>query len=498
MNTPANTLAAPKPSLKELQSLYNILKPSNESKSTSNSTSPPAALLTDRKVMIPITSKAFFEGTLQPTVTVTGNCNGTGTGTGNGTVTNTHERQEQVMVNLGQGYLAEMTTEEASNYVERRMQALRPIKPKPKPKKDSSLKMKKGFLQTKKSKSKPVHAPATDADTNTGRGRGMVVPSSPSPSLPFMEIREEYDRDGNEINAETLDMSKELLYLRQAMQGKGKDKGTTEKNTLLETILDSVAKSGESTSTDQTADDDNNNDNVSDEHASINQSSSETEPRPYEEISSRLDELILLEEEEERNKKTNSTSSKRIQGKGWAKGFLSNDKKAAKKNVNTSTKKVAIAATAPLPPKTHDVQRIPDDSSTAQQSRKVQFLATNEIKEIPRIGTRSIPKVNTSSTPPQSSARTIVQELASSLEHTMLGNNVMQSRSAGQSVPSKSVSLGGIMERPTSSANNTSQQRIITSTSTSTTGDSAAATSTDTEPKKKLSKFAQRRQQQRS
>jgi prefoldin subunit 5 len=387
----------------------------------------------NRKVMIPLTSKAFFEGTLEPTIQKGQSCN--------------NDKIEQLIVNLGQGYLSEMTKDEASEYIDQRMKALRPIvEVKRKVKKDAKLKLKKGFLQSKK----PAKKNATRR------------PSSPTviEQLPFIEIREEFDRDGNEIKGEAVNMSKQLHNVRQAIQSKKGESGT--RNEILDTLLDSVP---ESTDIEDGTDEANILDtDMNTTVADMNEV--ETNVRPYTEISARLDELILLEEEERRKKNTNAKSSKRLQGKGWAKGFLSNNKQVSKKKGTTKKSAAVIESSISKPD-----QRVVHDSSRA---KKVQFRTSNEVKEIPRIGTRSI---ESAKVPSQDTSA--IQDVSSSLEKTMLRN-----ASTGQNRPSKSIQMGNIVERNGNDG--------ISKPSPSISGTSSAGT----EPKRKLSKFAQRRQQQ--
>ncbi len=393
--------------------------------------------LSNRKVMIPVTSKAFFEGKLTPSLRIGADA----------------VEEEQVVVKLGQGYLADMTKDEASRYIERKMKALRPLVVKDtkasvsetrKVKQGTKLKMKKGFLQSQKP------PPAKKSAANSRQPPKKKLISAP---LPFIEIREEFDMEGNEIKSEAVNMSKQLHDVRREIQSqKG---GSGEKNEIVDTLLESVPQSV----------------NVEEDEQATGTAEIDTpfsndpqnDVRPYQEISARLDELILLEEEEMKKKSINAKSSKRIQGKGWKKGFLSKDRQVSKKQNKPSAKKpIAVESSISNPAPS---QVIDDPTRT----KKVQFLPSNEVKEIPRIGTRSIESVK----PPSQSTPPV---------HDMF-HNTIQNRSTSQSRPSKSIQLGNIIERSNSNP-------------TSDTG-SRAGTDTSTEPKKKLSKFAQRRQEQK-
>lgn len=409
-----------------------LQKPMNSSKKSSPMKVPLSGLedlhnitksktpLAGRKIMIPMTTKAFFEGSLEPTLRNS---------------KDDKPGEEQLMVNLGQGYLAEMTKDEASDYIERRMKALRPLAKQAVEKKSGILKMKKGFLQSQKKTAKK----RTSSKKNTTPSRTSKPPVEP---LPFIEIKEEFDKDGNEIKAEAMNMSRQLHNIRQEIQSK-KD-GNQGKHEILDTLLDSVPQLTDGDDSEVIMSEDDETSTIGHEEAV------EESRRPYAEISSRLDQLILLEEEDEKKKASNVKSSKRLQGKGWSKGFLSNGAKGSK---NKSDKKKS---------KIIEQNAVPGSSN----AKKVQFQKSPKVKEIPRIGTRSI----------ESSRNTAqrAQEPSSSLEQTILGGSKQNSTR-----PSKSISVGNVIEQ-NSNANATKLPQ-----------------NQEAEPKKKLSKFAQRRQQQR-
>ena len=398
-----------------LESLRDIL---NSSKTGSQT-------LTNRKVMIPITTKAFFEGELQPTIRQNN--------------TDRSKDEEQVMMNIGQGYLADMTIDEATSVIDRRLKALRCIS-KEKVKKGKKLALKKGFLQQKQSK------PAIKKST--------AQPNPSMSALPFMEIREEYDEDGNEITSETMNISKVLHNVKNEIKNKqGREES---KNEMLNALLQGVSNTSDIHDNDETDIQVNYDDDDDDD---ANEEQEVPKARPYKEISARLDELIRIEEEAELNKKANRKSAKKLQGTGWKKGFLSNVS-----NGKTSKKGFAVSSAR--------VKQTPLEvtSKVPSREKKVQFQASHAVKEIPRIGTRSV------KAPTQYPE---IEELSSSLEQTVL-STTMQTR------PSKSVSIGGVMEKNTLHQNSESGRRINTSTITS-----------SVEPEKKLSRFAQRRQQQK-
>lgn len=197
--------------------------------------------LSGRKVMIPLTSKAFLEGSLQPHMA------------GN---------QEQVIVKLSEKEFVEMTRTEAQKLLEERIDVLKKAK-------------------VKQSVSNEVESKMTADQT---------------PSIPYFEIREEYDKDGNEIRAEAINVAKELEYLQREENNK----------------LDSAARAAVL----------NQDSDLLEVERHQNECQRIVDSEEYEKISNRLDELARLEQEMEARKRINEASSKKLQGSGWAKGFL--------------------------------------------------------------------------------------------------------------------------------------------------------------------------------
>jgi prefoldin subunit 5 len=415
-----------------IQSVQSILK------STSDGGSP----LSERKVMIPITTKAFFEGKLQPTI-------------------HGDSGKEQVITNLGQGCLADMTIDEATKFLDRKLDRIRSLmkesEPNPK-KKSGKLAFKKGFLdggQKKKSSMKKSQNQTKAIATSS-----TSMSTEYSPSLPFIEIREEFDKDGNEIKSEAMNMSKVLQNVKKEIQSKAGDKVVD--NEMLNALLDSVPDS-----MDEDGDDDSQEFDMEDQEIEVDDNS---QKEPMKDFSSRLDELIRQEEEAEKKQKEVKKASKKSLGKGWAKGFLNSSEVKPKK------KKLEL-----LQPKDSSASKV--DDQNIGRSKKVHFTGTNQVKEIPRIGQTSIKSI----IPPsmqqqqqqQQGADKTVQELTSSLESTVLGSKVERSQ------PKESISIGGVMER-------SSPQVQFNQNASSGINISAP------EPKKKLSRFAQRRLEQRS
>jgi len=325
--------------------------------------------LTGRRVLIPFTSKAFFEGSLQPTIA-------------------TSSGKEQVQVKISKENFVETNRPEAMEMLEKRIQAVQETVRK----------------VTKKKTAAAPRTKATAAEPSSG-------------PLPFFEIREEFDEQGNEIKSEAINVAKELEYLQRNEDGK------------LDSAVRAVSSSKNQQSTEL----------QEDQPATTKPVISEEE---YQELTSRFNELARLEEQDESNKRTNQTSSKKLQGSGWAKGFLNKKKPATKK-------KPTAAPVVDVAPRT-------------STGKKVGFQEeANQIKEIPRVGERSVP----SRTPTNTHTKPI----------------------------ETSVFNGVIQERPVTVA---VQERNVTASSAAGVQERAAATSEDVPPKKELSRFAQQRLEQ--
>eukprot|EP01083_Nonionella_stella_P045117 121284_1 len=104
------------PSLGQLEQLHYLLKSSSAEDGGGKKTNRDS--LDGRKAMIPIGTKAFYEGTLSPSIKSKPDGKKSKT---------SQSAQEHVLANIGDGYLAEMTTVEACSYIERRMEALRKL-----------------------------------------------------------------------------------------------------------------------------------------------------------------------------------------------------------------------------------------------------------------------------------------------------------------------------------------------------------------------------------
>lgn len=433
MSRPYSGIHELKAQEERIQSVRSILKSTSDGGST----------LSERKVMIPITTKAFFEGKLQPTI-------------------HGKSGKEEVIVNLGQGCLAGMTTDEASKFLDRKLDRIRSLmkesEPKPK-KKNGKLAFKKGFLDVDQKEKSSMKKPQDQAKPIASSSTSMSTEYSPS--LPFIEIREEFDKDGNEIKSEAMNMSKVLQNVKKEIQSKTGDKAVD--NEMLNALLDSVPDSLE----DDDDDDDSQEFDVEDQDIEVEDNN---EKEPMKDFSSRLDELIRQEEEAEKKQKEVKKASKKSLGKGWAKGFLNSSEVKPKKKKKTASFKAEDSSSSMM------------DDHHIRRSKKVQFTGTNEVKEIPRIGQTSIKSIRPPSMQQQHQQQGTdksVQELTSSLESTFLGSKVERSQ------PKESISIGGVMERSTPKVQCNQDA-------------SGGMNNSAPEPKKKLSRFAQRRLEQRS
>mmetsp|Transcript_24790 Transcript_24790/g.36691 ORF Transcript_24790/g.36691 Transcript_24790/m.36691 type:complete len:327 (+) Transcript_24790:228-1208(+) len=241
--------------------------------------------LSGRKVMIPFTSKAFFEGSLQPSMA---------------------ENKEQVIVKLSKKELVEMARTEAQKLLEERIEVL-------------------GKEKRITSVSNPLKKESKILD-------------DPAPSMPYFEIREEYDEDGNEIRAEAINVAKELEYLQRKENEN----------------IDSAVRKAESQDMELL-------------EQKQNETKTDVTNEEYEQISSRLEKLARLEEEAEAKQKINKASSQKLQGSGWGKGFLNRKKKSSVMNeVLTSRNKISKEKELPK----------------QQSAKKVNFAETHESPEM--------------------------------------------------------------------------------------------------------------------
>lgn len=258
----------------------------------------------------------------------------------------------------------------------------------------------------------------------------------------FFEIREELDKDGKEIRAEAVNIASELKYL-EAKEAQQLDSKTT--------ITPTFSRKQRQKDTD---------DDVQEEQQEGGTPPTMLSDNEYDKLSKRLDELALLEEKGAEQKRINKLSSKKLQGSGWGRGFLNAKPKAVakKKKKKQST----------------------DD--TRRTKKVVQVDETkNQVQEIPRVGERSVASgtlrspTSTNGTKPFSKdvfSGVIQERPVPSLKTPVTGSGIRE----GSKPLEKEIFSGVVQERPVSKFAAQQQQKP--------------------KEKKKLSKFAQQRQQQ--
>ena len=259
-------------------------------------------LLSGKTVMVPLTTKAFFAGHLLPEVNKDG--------------------REQVLLKISKEYFVTLERREASVVLEKRMDALT-------------------LPETLAGTASPV----------TGNSQISTPATIDLPtSLPFFEIREELDNEGNEVKAEAVNVVRELEYLQKKE---------------VEMINAVTRKVGV---------DDVEGNRTADINLGPNPTISDDD---FDKISNRLFELARLEEEAEAKKIVNEKSAKGLQGTGWSKGFLNS---MSPNKITTNTPNTTKPAEIPL----ENFQL-----KAPMSSKKVGFSDQNRTHEIPRIGERS-------------------------------------------------------------------------------------------------------------
>eukprot|EP00977_Amphora_coffeiformis_P006783 scaffold1485_cov171-Amphora_coffeaeformis.AAC.22 len=301
--------------------------------------------LTSRRVLIPVGSKAFVAGELCPSL---------------------DESSQQEMIQLRtadeSGDLMTIARQDAIARIQQDIQALRPAKPavskqKPAPPTKSSLKSQQQTPPKNSNPSKTAAAPN------------------------YFEIREEINEEGKEVHAEAVDITNHLKVWEEqvgtAMGPAGSSSNDATDLEELETIVEPepVTK-------------------VTDEDFAA--------------LSARLDQLARLEEAEEARQTSSRKSAKKLQSKGWAKGFLNKNSPSrptvspraeVPMTVSDTTRRVSAptvsksetakpAANVPTKPR-----ETGQPESKAENSGRVAFTESTEVREIPRIGQRSVREI---------------------------------------------------------------------------------------------------------
>mmetsp|Transcript_5357 Transcript_5357/g.10250 ORF Transcript_5357/g.10250 Transcript_5357/m.10250 type:complete len:455 (-) Transcript_5357:56-1420(-) len=339
--------------------------------------------LTGRRVMVPVTTQAFFEGRLQPaTRAEAASC--TGTTSNVGTDARPRPNEEMVLANLGDGYLAEMSREEAADFIKRRADAAAG----PTPAISASGKKKSALKQTRQGERVQTAKKQQQSKTNAHS------------ALSFIEIREEFDSEGREVKAEAVNVAKEMKALKDALRSQ-RDSGSEGSNggeeaKAIRELIENMDIHANEDETVQGIDDD---EVEALESQQRQQAEKPVSDEKYSSLSARLDELARLEEEAERNKNEGKGSRQRLQGKAWGKGFLSNSEKGtgskqAKKSKKSSKKggwNKGFLNAESKEENTSPEKAEPIDASTEEPDReKTVAFGENEVKEIPRIGQNSI------------------------------------------------------------------------------------------------------------
>jgi len=365
-------------SLEELRDIRSLIGAAAKKGTVINDGTGKQQPLAGRRVMVPVTSKAFFEGTLQPPTTKTK--------TNSPSKGDDAAMQEQIVVNGGGG-LVEMTRGEAGALLDKQLDELAA----------SSKKKPVVSSATTKSSSKKSSIKSNTPKKTTPAASSIPKDTSTDPILPLVEIRETCDVSGNILNSEVVNMSNTMERLKNVVSDNPGGDGGEEDGKQLGELLAQTLKEGECDITkdahNHTTEADSKEDNKS---SSSTTESKESKVEPvsdadYEALCSRLEELERLEEEDGKSKRVNVKSSKRLQSGGWSKGFLNNTKKKSapkKKEAKTNTK--------------NDANAEPNREKTATPSEnksRVSFSNDNKIKEIPRIGQTKVPPRPATSTP---------------------------------------------------------------------------------------------------
>mmetsp|Transcript_14351 Transcript_14351/g.27327 ORF Transcript_14351/g.27327 Transcript_14351/m.27327 type:complete len:553 (+) Transcript_14351:77-1735(+) len=406
-------------------------KSSNNNASLAQQTQP----LAGRRVMIPITSKAFFEGTLQPPTKNVLNISRNNAAD--------VAMQEQIIMNVGGGKFEEMTRAKARDFLEKQQRLSETKEKKKKKAVKSSLKSKKA---TSKVTTRNDDAPTPSTADEREQERQPSL-------LPLIEIRETHDPNGRILNSEVVNMSNTMQRLGNSMKnvndksgdnkndddddGDGKELGEMLARTLKSAQEDIITLDTKKLISFADAEEEK----TPEKHAaSANKTrGTRTKEAPiseadYDALCTRLEELERMEEEDGEEKRSSVESSKRLQSGGWGKGFLnggSTKKKGGKQKqqqqqqlgggtkerfgakgaygnvkertpatmgkVSESTAAAAAAATAIQEIESDSIDdSIPSDNNNA--SSRVSFSGSNQIKEIPRIGQSKVPPRPTTTT----------------------------------------------------------------------------------------------------
>jgi hypothetical protein len=501
--------------------------------------------LTNRRVMIPMTSKAFFAGTLQPTMVQRSSRTVT-TVTPSSEDENEEKVQDEphtqqpselesestldecVLVNAGLDYLVEVDRQTAADILWRKMERNLLTKTNSstlKQKKNSSekgattkktstttsksLKMQKGFLNQNNKKKKNITSkvnvnttsPAATAagttkvassaspkpTTPSHDADGDVESESPQSILPFLEIREELDPYGNEIKAEAIDLTQELKELALNNQEQENENAETDKEEEDDEVEELVPVA----------------------------TTSKPSVEQYASITSRLDQLALEEEAYDKNRAINQKSATKLQGSGWKKGFFDKPAKTNKKpkqktpiTYEAIKKQQQADAEADAETKQEEEESSYDTTmnktttttntikkkSTAATSSHTTPLASNESvhSSILRSSKYDGKGAKASATKLSSSSSKKAKDLPQPMESKLFTGHIAErppASSVAESEPQQQQQHLGLSFSQHPYPPSTTSAAVATATTKSNPSTSAAAPP----PQKKLSRFAQRR-----
>mmetsp|Transcript_50258 Transcript_50258/g.60452 ORF Transcript_50258/g.60452 Transcript_50258/m.60452 type:complete len:486 (+) Transcript_50258:238-1695(+) len=310
-----------------------------------------ASPLSGRQVMIPLTSKAFLPGVLRPPLMKEDY------ESSNSVKAKNEVEREVIIMNLtsvadiksngfnrhgkfGGEKKSDENKNEGDDYVDMtRLEAAEYLKKKMKVRSSSLLPSLLGCDVSEEINSEVdlslnsyKHSTAGDRTGNNVSQKEELTAAR----VPFFEIREEYDMNGNEIKSEAIDISKELKYLTK----KNKEGLSMEENNNFE---ESLHKRRGTSATDVNHKIDKKkiasatltlHKNIPVESECSQGYSSE---EWYGKTLSKLDQLALQESLNDDKAKENAKSSRKLQSKGWAKGFLNTSTKNSRRLKNEKT-----------------------------------------------------------------------------------------------------------------------------------------------------------------
>jgi hypothetical protein len=293
--------------------------------------------LTNREILIPLGRQAFMPGVLQP-------------------ITDSKGR-EQVLFRTGDNEKKQISREEALEIIQREIDEQKEKKPVLK----SSLK--KTVLPSPKQMTQDERYPLPSTHFKLAG------------DLPYFEIREEYDASGN-VHGEAINVTKQLEYLEDQANG---DVGA-----LGPSSEEKVAR----------AEDHEYNETIPEDI----QPKKKLSDDDFDALSKRLEELTRLEEQAEKEGAKNRKSSKKLQSKGWGKGFL-----------NRTSTPAEITKTIQAPPVSQQLQS--SAPGTEQTGRRVAFGTDNQVQEIPRVGHRSVNEIRKPASQTQSFDESVLSNM---------------------------------------------------------------------------------------